>query len=118
MESYDRKKRELTVKYIEEVERCVNANTGVLTFDNYCHAYGSPTLSFKRKGSYIKANYTVVAVSKYVSVEPIDVKFRYVPLEMLCVACMPRDPQDLLVFESQVASTTASFFFFVSFLSS
>jgi hypothetical protein len=108
--SYDRKKRKLTVEYIEEVARCVNANTGVLTFDNYCHAYGSPTLSVDRKGSYIKANYTVVAVSKYVSVEPIDVKFRYIAPEMLCVASMPRDPQDLLVFERQVASTTCLLF--------
>ena len=62
--NYDVQKNKLVKNYAAKVQQMVQDNDCIVTWDNYCHVWGSPTLKM-RDTSYLKANYTVVAVSAY-----------------------------------------------------
>jgi hypothetical protein len=92
----DIKKAEYTLKYNAKVRAMVEGNDGILTWDNYCHQYGSPTPSIKRAINYKQANYTVVAVTAYnFEIRPSFV-WRYLGDINTVVVSVPRDPADLL----------------------
>jgi len=74
----DIRKGKLTDIYIKKVTEIVETNSGILTWDNYCHQYGSPTPSVSREINYKQANYTVVAVTAYnFAVRPVAVSRKH-----------------------------------------
>ena len=64
--NYDKKKQKLIDSYSLRVENMVTENNGIIAYDNWCHVYGSPHLSTERDTAYVKSNFTVVGVSRYV----------------------------------------------------
>lgn len=92
----DIRKAKLTETYNKKVINIVENNDGILTWDNYCHQYGSPTPSVSRDINYKQANYTVVAVTAYnFTVRPSFV-WRYLDNVNTVVVSVPRDPAALL----------------------
>jgi len=59
------RKAQFTGSYTDKVLEIVEKNDGILTWDNYCHWYGSPTPTASTAINYKQANYTVVAVTVY-----------------------------------------------------
>ena len=57
--NYDDKKRRLIDAYGERVENMVKENNGILAFDNFCNAFGSPVLATERESALLLCNYTV-----------------------------------------------------------
>ena len=98
---YDRKRKELVVSYTRDVEEKVQSNSGIITWDNYCHVYSSGNLDVKRDSSYVKANYTVVALSSYVFRERPSFLWLLVD-DGTAVASLPQLVTDLLAFQDQV----------------
>jgi hypothetical protein len=94
--NYEEQKNKLSGEYVKNVRRMIKSNEGILTFDNYCHVYGSPTLSLDRTTAYEKANYTVVALCKYDFKERPSFRWKQVD-EKTAWASLPRDPTDLLL---------------------
>ena len=74
----------------------VEKNDGILTWDNYCHQYGSPTPSVSRDINYKQANYTVVAVTAYNFLVRPSFVWRYLDNINTVVVSVPRDPAALL----------------------
>jgi len=99
--NYDKKKQKLVDDYTIRVEMMVRGNNGILAFDNWCNIHGSPHLSIERDTAYIKANFTVVGVSKYhFDVRP-KFAWRWVD-EKIAVTSLPRDLDDLKQYENKV----------------
>ena len=78
------------------MKEIVESNNGILTWDNYCHQYGSPTPTTQRAINYKQANYTVAAVTAYVFQERPSFVWRYLENEDTVVISVPRDPEALL----------------------
>ena len=117
----DYKKLESIGKYNQKVLGLVKSNGGILTWDNYCHYYGSPTPS-TRPFNYQAANYTVVAISQYQFQERPSFVWRYLENIDTVVTSIPLDPLALLPVHDQVCSCPLYFsflfrFFLVIFLS-
>ncbi len=93
--SQDNKKLEATGQYNKKVLDLLKSNSGILTFDNYCHYYGSPTPS-TRPFNYLGANYTVVAISEYQFLERPSFVWRYLENIDTVVTSIPLDPKALL----------------------
>lgn len=98
----DNKKLELTGKYNKKVLQLVKSNGGILTWDNYCHYYGSPTPS-THPFNYQAANYTVVAISEYQFQERPSFVWRYLEDIDTVVTFIPLDPMALLPVHDQVS---------------
>jgi len=96
----------LTGKYTNKFLKLVQNNSGILTWDNYCHVYGSPTPTINPI-NYKTANYTVVAISEYQFIERPKFRWRYLDNIDTVVTSIPLDPLDLLPVKDLV-----SFFFF------
>jgi hypothetical protein len=92
--SYDVKKANLVASYTKKVVDMVRNNRGILTFDNYCHVYGSSNLSVNRETAYTKANYTVVAVAAYEFTERPLFCWRWFD-QKTAWSSIPRDITDL-----------------------
>ncbi len=105
------KSRDSTVK---KVLQLVKSNSGILTFDNYCHYYGSPTPS-TRPVNYLAANYTVVAISEYQFLERPSFVWRYLENIDTVVTSIPLDPKALLPVHDQVHLSPFFFLFFFFF---
>ena len=99
--SYDLKKEGLVASYEKRVKKMIRTNQCILTWDNYCHVYGSPILSADRDVPYAKANYTVVAVSAYEFTERPSFCWRWLD-KKIAVASIPRDITDLEPFKVKV----------------
>jgi hypothetical protein len=90
------RKAQFAASYTKKIQEMVENNDGIITWDNYCHQYGSPTPSASRDINYKQANYTVVAVTAYnFHVRPSFV-WRYLDDINTCVVSVPRDPAALL----------------------
>lgn len=100
--TYDRKSKELTAIYKDEVYDMARNNRGIVTLDNYCHVYGSGNISLARDSSYSKCNYTVVALSAYEFKVRPTFKWTYMFDQNTVVASLPMNLLDLLDFQSQV----------------
>ena len=81
----------------------VKGNNGILAFDNWCNVHGSPHLSTDRDTAYIKANFTVVGVSKFEFKVRPTFAWRWVDTKV-AVASLPRDIDDLKAYEDKVVS--------------
>lgn len=100
--TYDRKSKELTAIYKDEVYDMARNNSGIVTLDNYCHVYGSGNISLERDSSYSKCNYTVVALSAYEFKVRPSFKWTYMFDQNTVVASLPMTLFDLLDFQTEV----------------
>jgi hypothetical protein len=99
LRNYDIKKSQLVKAFTTKVRNKVTNNEGVVTWDNYCHVYGSPTLSTSRTTGYQKANFTVVGHCRNdFKKRPI---FCWKTVDDIW-ASLPRNPADLMPFGQQV----------------
>ena len=92
--NYDDKKRRLVEEYGDRVENMVKKNNGILAFDNWCKAWGSPQLSIARDSALLLCNYTVVGVSAFEFLERPRFKWIWVD-EQVAVASLPHAVTDL-----------------------
>jgi hypothetical protein len=99
----DIRKAEFTSTYTEKVLEMIENNNGILTWDNYCHWYGSPTPSAGSTINYKQANYTVVAVTAYTFLERPSFVWRYLDNVNTVVVSVPRDPAALLPVKALVS---------------
>lgn len=100
--NYDRRKASMIAKFTEKVEALIALNNAIATWDNYNHAFGSPELKTTRDSSYIKANFTVVAVSEYNFIERPS--FRWTELApRVAVASLPQHLTTLTTFKDSVS---------------
>ena len=73
------------------MQEIIENNNGILTWDNYCHQYGSPLPNADRPINYKQANYTVVAATSYnFAVRPSFV-WRYLEDVHTVVLSVPQD---------------------------
>ena len=100
--TFDRKKRILMNTYVSDVSQMVAENNGIVAFDNWCNVYGSPNLSTSRDTAYLKANYTVVGVTKYQFIQRPSFMFTMLNPHM-ALASVPQLVTDLEEFEAQVS---------------
>src|ERR1044072_8080441 len=61
---YDGNKKKLLEAYDAKVTEMVTCNGAIVTWDNFCHTYNSPSLS-ARRSSNLQANFTVVGLNRY-----------------------------------------------------
>jgi hypothetical protein len=100
--NYDIKKEKLLLSYTQQVDQMVRTNGGIVTWDNYCHAFGSPSLASSRDSSYIKANYTVAALCAYEFKKRPSFLWAMID-EKVALASIPRDI-DLEPFKDEVVT--------------
>ena len=83
------------------VDRMARTNSGIVTWDNYCHVYNSPGLSLTRDSSFLKSNFTVAAISQFAfGVRP---SFLWTMVDPdVAVASVPQNVADLMAFKALV----------------
>ena len=79
----------------------VKENNGILAFDNFCNAFGSPVLATERESALLLCNYTVVGLSAFEFIERPRFKWTWVD-EHVAVASLPRSIGDLRPHETNV----------------
>lgn len=99
--NYDQCKASMLQKFTKMVSDMISKNQGIVTWDNYNHLYGNPHLKGSRDSSYIKANFTVVAVSSYNFVKRPSFKWTKLA-PRVAVASLPQNLTTLSVFKESV----------------